>query len=53
MWNDTNEILKNFYGLPLPDEKHMKARMKKVAQIIEELGDKYCLAVPVEKKLNG
>lgn len=53
MWNDTNEIIKNFYNLPLPDEKYMKARMKKVGQIIEELGDKYCLAIPVEKKTNG
>ena len=50
MYRDTDEILKNFYGMPKPDPKYMKDRMKKVAAIIESMGDKYCLAKLVEKK---
>ena len=53
MWNDTDVTLKNFYGMAKPDAKHMKERMKKVAAVIAQMGDKYCLAIPVEKKTNG
>ena len=53
MWNDKDVTLKNFYGMPKPDPKYMKDRMKKIATIIESMGDKYCLAIPVEKKVNG
>ena len=53
MWNDKDTVLKNFYGMTKPDPKYMKDRMKKIAVIIESMGDKYCLAVKVEKKVNG
>ena len=50
MWNDAEITLKNFYKMPKPDPKYMEERMKKVAEVIEQMGDKYCLAIPVEKK---
>ena len=50
MYKDLDEVLKNFYGMAKPDPKYMKDRMKKVAAIIESMGDKYCLAKLVEKK---
>ena len=52
MWNDDSEIIQNFYGMAHPSPKHMKDRMKKVQAVIEKMGNKYCLAVPV-KKLKG
>ena len=52
MSNELTTVMKNFYNMPKPDAKHMKDRMKKIAVIIESMGDKYCLAIPVEKK-NG
>jgi len=33
-----------------PDHKIEKDRMKKVAKVINRLGDKYLLAKPVERK---
>lgn len=48
--DDGHITLKNFYGITKPDPKHMKERMKKVAVVIDKMGDKYCLAIPVEKK---
>lgn len=53
MWNDEEIALDNFYRLSAPDSKHMKQRMKRVAEIIAEMGERYCLAKPVEKKTNG
>lgn len=53
MWNDTDITLKNFYGMTKPDPKYMKERMKKVAAVIAQMGDKYCLAIPVGRKTNG
>lgn len=52
MWNDDTVVIKNLYGMALPSPKHMKDRMKRVSEVIEKLGDKYCLAIPV-KKLRG
>lgn len=52
MYKDDAEVMRNFYHMPKPDPKHMKERMKKVASVIATMGDKYCLAIPVEKK-NG
>ena len=50
MYKDLDEVLKNFYGMAKPDPRYMEERMKKVAVIIESMGDKYCLAKLVEKK---
>ena len=50
MWNDEEVTIKNFYRMPKPDPKYMKDRMKKIAKVIESMGDKYCLAIQVEKK---
>lgn len=49
MWNDATVVLKNFHGLTPPDQKVLKARERKVKQIIESMGDKYLLAKQVEK----
>ena len=51
MYKDADIVMKNFYRMPKPDPKHMKERMKKVAAVIASMGDKYCLAIPVEKKV--
>ena len=48
--DDEHNTLKNFYGMAKPDPKYMKERMKKIAAVIAKMGDKYCLAIPVEKK---
>lgn len=50
MWNDKEIMLCNFYKMPPPDAKYMKERMKKVAAVIEKMGNTYCLAIPVERK---
>lgn len=50
MLNDNEVMLKNFYHMPKPDPKHMRERMKRVATVIASMGDKYCLAIPVERK---
>ena len=52
MWNDEEVTIKNFINVPKPDPQHMELRMQKVAAAIEWMGDKYCLAIPVEKKSN-
>lgn len=49
MWNDSTEVIRNFYGMEAPDIKHMKLRMKKVAEAIEKMGDKYCLSIKITK----
>ena len=51
MWNDEDITLTNFYGMAKPDPKFMKDRMKKVEKIIKSMGNGYCLAVPVTKKV--
>ena len=43
-------VLKNFYKFPAPSKKAMKARERKIEEIKKQLGDKYLLATPVEKK---
>lgn len=53
MWNDKEITLTNFYTLAKPDPKYMKERMKKVAAVIATMGDKYCLAKCIEKKVNA
>ena len=53
MWNDNEITIKNVYGMASPDPKYMEERMKRVAEVIAQMGDKYCLAIPVEKKVNG
>ena len=50
MWNDNEIMLKNFYNMPKPDPKYMEERMAKVATVIASMGERYCLAIPVEKK---
>ena len=50
MSHDLVEVMKNFYRMPLPDPKYMEERMKRVAEVIASMGDKYCLAKQVEKK---
>lgn len=50
MLNDNEVMLKNFYNMPKPDPKYMEERMARVATVIASMGDKYCLAIPVEKK---
>lgn len=50
MWNDKDITLTNFYGMQSPDPKYMQERMEKIKEVIEKMGDKYCLAKPVEKK---
>lgn len=53
MWNDGMEILTNFYGANFnPTPKQERDRAKKVAMVIELMGDTYCLTKPV-KKLNA
>jgi hypothetical protein len=47
MWNDKEIILNNFYSLKIEEDPK---RAKKIAKIIEEMGDKYCLAIPVPRK---
>jgi hypothetical protein len=49
MFEGQYEIIKYLYGMQI---KNDQKREKKVAKAIEYLGDKYCLAKPVEK-LNG
>lgn len=50
MWNDEEVTLKNFIGLSKPDPKFMKERMKKIEKVIKAMGNRYCLAIPVQKK---
>ena len=50
--NDNDITLRNFHELGSPNPQYMKDRMKRVAKVIKSMGDKYCLAVAVEKK-NG
>jgi hypothetical protein len=38
------------YGMTKLDPKIEEDRLKKVAEVIERLGDKYLLAKPVERK---
>lgn len=47
--SDENITLKNFYEMAAPDSKYMKDRMKKVQTIIENMGNKYCLANQIKK----
>ena len=50
MWNDNEITIKSLYGMAKPDPKYMRDRMKKIAKIIESMGNKYCLSKLVEKK---
>lgn len=52
MWNDDDLdlVAVNFYGMPPPDPKYMRDRMKKVTAVIASMGDKYLLAKSVERK---
>lgn len=50
MWDDREVTLKNFYGMKIEEDPN---RMEKVKAVIEQMGDKYCLAKPVERKING
>lgn len=44
MWNDDNQILRDFYESTIkPTPKQIRDRAKKVAQVIEAMGKKYCL----------
>lgn len=54
MLNDVGEdiVLDNFYKFPAPPKKAIKARERKVEELKKQLGKKYLLATPVEKK-NG
>jgi hypothetical protein len=50
MWNDKEITLTNFYELPKPSTKSLRQREEKAKQIIEAMGDKYCLYKSVERK---
>lgn len=49
---EDDEVLKNFYKFPSPPVSAMKKRMKQIEKLKEQMGDKYILAKPVERK-NG
>lgn len=49
---EEDTVLNNFYKFPAPPKKALKARERKIEEIKKQLGDKYLLATPVEKK-NG
>lgn len=42
-------IITSLYGMSKPDPKFIKQHEKKVAAVIESMGDKYLLVKPVEK----
>ena len=45
------KLIDSVYGLDLtPDQKLVKIRDRKVAKCIKEMGDKYLLAKPVQRK---
>lgn len=47
-------IITSLYGMKSPDPKFIKQHEKRVAAVIEKMGDKYLLAKPVEKvEANG
>ena len=43
-------IMKNFINMPNPPADAMKKHQQKVRKVIEQMGDKYCLAVYVQRK---
>lgn len=47
--DDSNITMVNFINMPPPDAKAIKDRERKVKAIIEQMGDKYRLAVPLKK----
>lgn len=47
---EEDEVINNFYKFPSPPPSAMKKRMKRIEEIKKQMGDKYLLAVPVEKK---
>lgn len=52
MWNDADITVKNLYGMEKTKEvEEAEARRAvRVAEVIKEMGDRYCLAIPVKKK---
>ena len=50
MWNDKEVTLNNFYDMPKPSAKSLRQRDEKVKEIIESMGEKYCLYKSVERK---
>jgi hypothetical protein len=45
-----NFVMKNFINLSNPPVDAMKKHQQKVRKVIEQMGDKYCLAVHVQRK---
>lgn len=42
-------IITSLYGMKKPDPKYLKLHEKKVAAVIESMGDKYLLSKTIEK----
>lgn len=46
-------IIDSLYKLPPPSPKMVELRERKIAKCKKLMGDKYLLAIPVERKQNG
>jgi len=46
---DANVVIKSLYGMKSPDVKFIKQHQKKVAEIINQMGEKYLLATKVAR----
>lgn len=50
MYNNSTMIINHLYGMSPPSPDLAKIRDDKVKAMIASMGDKYLLAIPVEKK---